>query len=608
MASAKTIDRFGGLVAAIAIGFSLCAAAWGQVQPPAADSVKVHDRPSDDGSAVVVEWPKPAELPENVQYVIEIARKPEDFADKKFQTIKITPSKNLLKTGREKYFGFAASNQDWYAEEVTPAEYLKPQIPWAFTAEESAHLRTVGDVAAVAGIKDALTGLEQWKSLTWCVKEGLLSEKDAQRAWLAWKLTERYAKDVTAATAEATAVQKKAEEELEQAVEARKQAQTAVSQASGPGLEQAKESLAAAVAAEARARAALRSANEAARMTGERVREGLTKSERSDVDWLGRLDSYLEQAKAKRLKKAMQEINAGTYCYRFGVRSEGGETTLVGPVGAEAVYSGRAEANLFRRYKLNNLVFALAFSGIVLTFIQIAKRNPNLYIRKIAGLEAVEEAIGRATEMGRSAYFVHGLGGVSDLATIAAINVLSRVARRAAEYDTRVRVMNWEPIVTAVSQEVVQQAYTEAGRPDAYDPDDIALVGYNQFSYAAAVAARMVREQPAAIFLIGYFLAESLLLSETGASTGAIQVAGTDSDSQLPFFITTCDYTLIGEELYAASAYLSREPRMLGSLRGQDVAKAFLMTAMVVGTIVFTMAVAFGWHVEWIKGLFEVLD
>jgi len=221
----------------------------------------------------------------------------------------------------------------------------------------------------------------------------------------------------------------------------------------------------------------------------------------------------------------------------------------------------------------------------------MARRNPNLFIRKIAGLDAVEEAIGRATEMGRSVFFVHGLTGVGSLSTIAALNILGRVARRCAEYDTRVKVMNRDPIVMAVSQEVVKQSYTEAGRPDAYNDDDVALAASDQFSYVAAVGGRMVREKPAAIFLMGYFYAESLLLAETGASTGAIQIAGTDSYTQVPFFITTCDYTLIGEELYAASAYLSREPRMLGSLRGQDVGKAFMMLVIIAFTKAFMMLV-----------------
>ena len=74
-------------------------------------------------------------------------------------------------------------------------------------------------------------------------------------------------------------------------------------------------------------------------------------------------------------------------------------------------------------------------------------------------------------------------------------------------------------------------------------------------------------------------------LAETGQAAGAIQIAGTADVTQLPFFVTTCDYTLLGEELYAASAYLSREPVLLGSIKAQDTAKAILMVIMASGII-----------------------
>jgi len=137
----------------------------------------------------------------------------------------------------------------------------------------------------------------------------------------------------------------------------------------------------------------------------------------------------------------------------------------------------------------------------------------------------------------------------------------------------------------------VKNAYLEAGRPDAYREDSIYFLTDQQFSYVASVCGIMVRERPAANFMLGYFYAESLVLAETGFTTGAIQIAGTDALAQLPFFITTCDYTLIGEELYAASAYLSREPMLLGSLKGQDVGKAFVMLVIIVGSILATFGI-----------------
>jgi len=308
--------------------------------------------------------------------------------------------------------------------------------------------------------------------------------------------------------------------------------------------------------------------------------------------------AYQQKKERQRRQAERRRINGLTYYFRLAI-SDGQRTLYVTEGGQPKVVAASGRPNYFKWGKTNNLVFSILFGAIVLGFINAARKNPNLFIRKIAGLEAVDEAIGRATEMGRSVFFVHGLADMGSLSTIAAVNVLGRVCRRSAEYGIRVRVMNNNPIVMAVSQEVAKQAYTEAGHPEAYSADDVSLVAPDQFSYVAAVGGRMTRERPAAIFLMGYFYAESLLLSETGASTGAIQIAGTDSYTQLPFFITTCDYTLMGEELYAASAYLSREPKLLGSLRGQDVGKAFLMIAAVLGTALST----FGLH--WIQNLFK---
>ena len=118
----------------------------------------------------------------------------------------------------------------------------------------------------------------------------------------------------------------------------------------------------------------------------------------------------------------------------------------------------------------------------------------------------------------------------------------------------------------------------------------------DQFAYAAAVDGIMVREKPATVFLLGAFFAESLILAETGNYIGAIQIAGTARPAQLPFFIAACDFTLIGEELFAASAYLSGEPMQLGSLKGQDVGKALTKIVIVIGALSATIGQA--WDVQ----------
>jgi hypothetical protein len=197
----------------------------------------------------------------------------------------------------------------------------------------------------------------------------------------------------------------------------------------------------------------------------------------------------------------------------------------------------------------------------------------------------VDEAIGRATEMGRPILYVLGLGSAADIATIASFTILGRVAKRVAEYQTKLLVPTYDPIVMSVGQEVVKTAYFDAGRPDDYDEDIVHFVTQSQFAYVAAVNGIMLRERPATNIYMGKFFAESLILAETGALAKSIQISGTDEIAQIPFFIVACDYTLIGEELYAASAYLGREPVLLGSLKAQDYAKAAVLAFAVLGII-----------------------
>ena len=255
------------------------------------------------------------------------------------------------------------------------------------------------------------------------------------------------------------------------------------------------------------------------------------------------------------------------------------------------VAGATAAPNMFNTAQANNLVFVVAFTGVLLASIAAARRNPHVHLRRIAGLDAVEEAIGRSTEMGRPILYLTGSGGMDEVSTIAATVILGEVAKKVAHYDTSLKVPHRDPIVMAVCQEIVKEADVAAGRPDAYKEDANFFITSDQFSYTAAVDGIMLREKPAANFFMGSYFAESLLLTETGASTGAIQIAGTDSDHQLPFFVTTCDYTLIGEELYAASAYLSREPVLVGTLRGQYIGKAVIMSLLILGTFLATVGV-----------------
>jgi len=284
-----------------------------------------------------------------------------------------------------------------------------------------------------------------------------------------------------------------------------------------------------------------------------------------------------------------KDVESGT-TYRYLVEAIHAGGTVPSAVSAAVI----PDVELINWNLANLFIIALLIGGAVIYFISHAKRGKKLFVRKIAGLEAVDEAIGRATEMGRPILFIPGINDMDDVQTIAGITLLSRVAKVVADYDIKINMPVARSLVMTTARETIREAYIGAGRPDAYSDDMVRYITDEQFGYVAAVDGIMVREKPATCFYLGAFFAESLILAETGNSIGAIQIAGTAMPAQLPFFVAACDYTLIGEELFAASAYLSNEPRQLGSLKGQDVGKFIAMIAIAVGVVAATVAGAWG--------------
>jgi hypothetical protein len=268
-----------------------------------------------------------------------------------------------------------------------------------------------------------------------------------------------------------------------------------------------------------------------------------------------------------------------SYYYRLSLADS--VTAWQSPVAGPAVPT----ENWYNTARTNVLIGIILVGFIVAIFILRGRRGLSLFLRPIAGLTAVDEAIGRATEMGKPILYSSGRGGMQRPATMASMNILGSVAEKVASYGTPLIFPNNDPVVTAVAQEVVREGYTKAGHPDSYNPENIYFVTDSQFGYAAAVDGIMLREKPATNLFFGTFEAESLILAETGNTVGAIQIAGTDSSIQMAFFMVACDYVLIGEELFAASGYLSKDPQVIGSIKGSDIAKIIIIAILIIGAV-----------------------
>lgn len=237
-------------------------------------------------------------------------------------------------------------------------------------------------------------------------------------------------------------------------------------------------------------------------------------------------------------------------------------------------------------------VILLGMCGLVVwNILRVRQALPAL--RKIPALEVFEEAVGRSAELGRPVFFSPGWGEMLKLSPVqfASLSLISAGARLSARlslpfFITVARPAGFYPMV----EEAVRTAYAAEGLESLFHPENVEYVSEDQSVYAAASAGNITRHRPGACLLLGDFGFESLIIAEAGQRVGAFQIAGTPHYFQIPFFICSCDYTLIGEEYYAASIYLSREPPLAGSLVGQDWLKAFLLLLALLGSLYTTLS------------------
>jgi len=242
----------------------------------------------------------------------------------------------------------------------------------------------------------------------------------------------------------------------------------------------------------------------------------------------------------------------------------------------------------------------ISFISIVIMFAAVyfmlrrAEKGKVPYIRRIPALDAIDEAVGRATELGKPV-LCHmgqtsaGLRGEWAGAILAGISIMAYVASLCARLGARLIVAPAYPEALPLVTETVRDRYIAEGNPEDFREDDIMFFSNQQFPWATGVMGTMEREKPAAHIGVGPFHGESLIIAESGARVKAMSILGTPRKSQIPFFIACCDYTLIGEEVYAAGAYLSKDPGQIGTISGQDWIKVAVITLMILGIITVTL-------------------
>lgn len=210
------------------------------------------------------------------------------------------------------------------------------------------------------------------------------------------------------------------------------------------------------------------------------------------------------------------------------------------------------------------------------------------YIRKVAGLDAIEESVERSSEMNRPIIAGYGLG-VFDTSTISALSITGYVARAAARTRAEIYVPSGGDTGTSIvypqAVETVRNAFDNEGRLEDYKAQNVIFLSESQFAWATAQIGMIHEKNVGAAVFTGVYGPEVAALAEEAKDVGAIVIVSGDVRS---LAVTACiaDYILIGEEQYAAGAYLSKDPVQIGSIIGQDWGKVFAVALTIIGVIV----------------------
>jgi hypothetical protein len=234
------------------------------------------------------------------------------------------------------------------------------------------------------------------------------------------------------------------------------------------------------------------------------------------------------------------------------------------------------------------LVILAAVSTTVLWLLQ-RKQVP--YIRRVPGLDAIEEGVGRATEMDKPVLYSYGLGrgGITNQ-TLASLSILDYVAGLCARSDTQLVIPSGGDeqsyIVRPIAVDIVRNAYVREGKADEFDADTmIPFFSGMQFAYGMSVVGLTLERRPACYIYIGSQGADALMMCEAATNVGSYTIAHGGYAGNMAALACAADYLLIGEEVPAAGAYLSKDEAMLSTLRVQDLSRMVIWGFILVGAV-----------------------
>lgn len=239
-----------------------------------------------------------------------------------------------------------------------------------------------------------------------------------------------------------------------------------------------------------------------------------------------------------------------------------------------------------------DLTFLMVFGILVALYIYRGRRGKMPSIRRLPAIDAIDELVGRAAEMGRPVLFVADgfLTTIEAPQVIASFTVLDYLAHLTAKIGARFLVSIAKATHIPLVTDIVREAYRAEGKSDEYSEENLRFFGEG-YANTMPTMGLISREKPASFIILGAWQNPALTLLESSVREGCLSIGGTANTHQLPWMVLTATYTLISEELFVAGAYLSEDPVSVGTVGAGDVGRYISIGLIAIGIVLETLGV-----------------
>ncbi len=243
----------------------------------------------------------------------------------------------------------------------------------------------------------------------------------------------------------------------------------------------------------------------------------------------------------------------------------------------------------------------LILSGIVVTallLLYFTRRQQRLQedgrftpLRPLPAYADLSTQLGEAIEAGKPLHISLGQAGLAGAAaptSVAAVHVLDRLAQEGCASGSPPLTTVGEGTLLPIAQDSLRRAYADTGRLSDYKPtmSQFVAADTDRYVFAGGVGSVIQQNKAGGNVMVGRYGPEIVIAAEAASRQKINQVIGTDDPSALAAATAVTDKLLVGEELFAAGAYLEGSPSQIAGLQVQDILRAVIAVAILLLAII----------------------